>query len=101
VTDQVLGLLVREIMERLQHHDLELQDRVIGLAASVALALPKHSRTWLSKTYRSCSAGIKGFKDLSPFLPAGPFLLVKVYCFAGSEVGASRFVLKYSFSTDV
>ena len=39
VTDQVLGLLVREIMERLQHHDLELQDRVIGLAASVALAL--------------------------------------------------------------
>src|SRR5204863_1187855 len=39
VTDQVLGLLVREIMERLQHHDLELQDRVIGLAAGVALAL--------------------------------------------------------------
>ena len=26
-------------MERLQHHDLELQDRVIGLAAGVALAL--------------------------------------------------------------
>src|SRR5712672_1613792 len=39
VADQVLGLLVREIVERLQHHDLELQDRVIGLAASVALAL--------------------------------------------------------------
>src|SRR5437016_2922789 len=34
-----LTLLVREIMERLQHHDLELQDRVIGLAAGVALAL--------------------------------------------------------------
>src|SRR5205823_9978046 len=32
VTDQVLGLLVREIVQRLQHHDLELQDRVIGLA---------------------------------------------------------------------
>ena len=26
-------------MQLLQHHDLELQDRVIGLAASVALAL--------------------------------------------------------------
>src|SRR3981189_2021785 len=39
VADQVLGLLVREIVERLQHHDLELQDRVIGLAAGVALAL--------------------------------------------------------------
>ena len=26
-------------MQRLQHHDLELQDRVIGLAAGVALAL--------------------------------------------------------------
>src|SRR6195256_6617075 len=38
VADQVLGLLVREIVERLQHHDLELQDRVIGLAAGVALA---------------------------------------------------------------
>src|SRR5260370_20785698 len=39
VADQVLVLLVREIVERLQHHDLELQDRVIGLAAGVALAL--------------------------------------------------------------
>src|SRR6266481_9565380 len=39
VTDQVLGLLVREVVERLQHHDLELQDRIIGLAAGVALAL--------------------------------------------------------------
>jgi hypothetical protein len=39
VADQVLGLLAREIVERLQHHDLELQDRVIGLAAGVALAL--------------------------------------------------------------
>src|SRR5262249_27787170 len=39
VTDQVLGLLGREIGERLQHHDLELQDRIIGLAAGIALAL--------------------------------------------------------------
>src|SRR6516225_2054959 len=37
--DQVLGLLIREIVERLQHHDLELQDRIVGLATSVALAL--------------------------------------------------------------
>src|SRR5262249_11101934 len=35
----VLSPIVREIVERLQHHDLELQDRVIGLAAGVALAL--------------------------------------------------------------
>src|SRR5262249_40924442 len=27
------------IVERLQHHDLELQDRIVGLAASVALTL--------------------------------------------------------------
>src|SRR5262249_56042122 len=39
VGDQVLSPIVREIVERLQHHDLELQDRVIGLAAGVALAL--------------------------------------------------------------
>jgi hypothetical protein len=39
VADQVLGLLVRQIVQRLQHHNLELQDRVIGLAAGVALAL--------------------------------------------------------------
>src|SRR5258708_424855 len=39
VADQVLGLLVREIVQRLQHHDLELQDRVSGLAAGVALGL--------------------------------------------------------------
>src|SRR5262249_4138268 len=39
VTDQVLSPIVREIVERLQHQDLELQDRVIGLAAGVALAL--------------------------------------------------------------
>src|SRR5262249_27599571 len=39
VADQVLGLLIREIVERLQHHDLELQDRIVGLATSVALAL--------------------------------------------------------------
>src|SRR5262249_11537142 len=39
VADQVLSLLIREIVERLQHHDLELQDRIVGLAASVALAL--------------------------------------------------------------
>src|SRR6266516_3742011 len=39
VADQVLSSIVREIVERLQHHDLELQDRVIGLAAGVALAL--------------------------------------------------------------
>src|SRR5215813_3867459 len=39
VADQVLSPIVREIVERLQHHDLELQDRVIGLAAGVALAL--------------------------------------------------------------
>src|SRR6516162_7590669 len=37
--DQVLGLLIREIVERLQHHDLEPQDRIVGLATSVALAL--------------------------------------------------------------
>src|SRR5262245_19023106 len=37
--DQVLSLLIREIVERLQHHDLELQDRIVGLAASVALTL--------------------------------------------------------------
>src|SRR5262249_35974460 len=36
---QVLSLLIREIVERLQHHDLELQDRIVGLAASVALTL--------------------------------------------------------------
>src|SRR5262245_29117187 len=28
-----LSLLIREIVERLQHHDLELQDRIVGLAA--------------------------------------------------------------------
>jgi hypothetical protein len=39
VADQVFSPLVREIVERLQHHDLEPQDRVIGLAAGVALAL--------------------------------------------------------------
>src|SRR5262245_45472428 len=39
VADQVLSLLIREIVERLQHHDLELQDRIVGLATSVALAL--------------------------------------------------------------
>src|SRR5215472_5297478 len=39
VADQVLSPIVREIVERLQHQDLELQDRVIGLAAGVALAL--------------------------------------------------------------
>src|SRR5438128_7273800 len=39
VADQVLSPIVREIVERLQHHDLELQDRAIGLAAGVALAL--------------------------------------------------------------
>src|SRR5712671_2198233 len=39
VADQVLSPIVREIVERLQHRDLELQDRVIGLAAGVALAL--------------------------------------------------------------
>src|SRR5262245_22146008 len=47
VADQVLGLLIREIVQRLQHHDLELQDRVIGLAASVTpalLALRLHHR---------------------------------------------------------
>ena len=37
--DQVFSPLVREIVERLQYHDLEPQDRVIGLAAGVALAL--------------------------------------------------------------
>jgi hypothetical protein len=36
--DQVLRL-VREIVQRLQNHDLELQDRIIGLATGVALAL--------------------------------------------------------------
>src|SRR5262249_61314642 len=30
---------MRESVERLQHHDLELQDRIVGLATSVALAL--------------------------------------------------------------
>src|SRR5262249_26065184 len=39
VADQVLSPIVREIVERLQHQDLELQDRVIGLADGVALAL--------------------------------------------------------------
>jgi hypothetical protein len=39
VADQVLSLLVREIVQRLQHHDLELQDRGIGLATGVAPAL--------------------------------------------------------------
>src|SRR5262249_48410132 len=39
VADQVLSLLIREIVERLQHHDLEFQDRIVGLATSVALAL--------------------------------------------------------------
>src|SRR5438876_5525755 len=39
VADQVLSPIVREIVERLQHQDLELQDRVIGLAAGVAIAL--------------------------------------------------------------
>jgi hypothetical protein len=39
VADQVLSLLVREIVQRLQHHDLEPQDRITGLAAGVALAL--------------------------------------------------------------
>src|SRR5262249_10221458 len=39
VADQVLSPIVREIVERLQHQDLELQDRVIGLAAGIALAL--------------------------------------------------------------
>src|SRR5439155_18224540 len=39
VADQELGLLVGEIVEALQHHDFELQDRVVGLAAGVALAL--------------------------------------------------------------
>src|SRR5262249_6832445 len=39
VADQVLSLLVREIVQRLQNHDLELQDRIIGLATGVALAL--------------------------------------------------------------
>jgi hypothetical protein len=38
VVDQVLRL-VREIVQRLQNHDLELQDRIIGLATGVALAL--------------------------------------------------------------
>ena len=39
VADQVLGLLVGQIVEALQHHDLELQDRIVGLAAGVALSL--------------------------------------------------------------
>src|SRR5258708_40200921 len=39
VADQEFGLLVGEIVEALQHYDLELQDRVVGLAAGVALAL--------------------------------------------------------------
>src|SRR5260370_27993722 len=39
VADQVFGPLVREIVQRLQHHDLQLQDRILGLAAGVALAL--------------------------------------------------------------
>src|SRR5262249_55077647 len=37
VADQVLSLLVREIVQRLQYHDLELQDRVIGLATGIVL----------------------------------------------------------------
>jgi hypothetical protein len=39
VADEVLGLLIGEIVQRLQHHDLELQDRSVGLATGVALAL--------------------------------------------------------------
>src|SRR4029453_15150699 len=37
IADQVLSPIVREIVEAL--YDLELQDRVIGLAAGIALAL--------------------------------------------------------------
>src|SRR5262249_8223126 len=33
------SLVIREIGEGLEHHDLELQDRIVGLATSVALAL--------------------------------------------------------------
>src|SRR5262249_4251605 len=39
VAGQVLSFLIREIVGRVQHHDLELQDRIVGLATSVALAL--------------------------------------------------------------
>src|SRR5262249_13889614 len=54
VADQVLSLLIREIVERLQHHDLELQDRIVGLATSVALALLGLS------THRVCSVDGRG-----------------------------------------
>ena len=37
VADQELGLLVGQIVEALQHQDLELQDRIVGLASRVAL----------------------------------------------------------------
>jgi LysR substrate binding domain len=39
VADHQLGLLVGQIVQALQHQNLELQDRVIRLAASLALAL--------------------------------------------------------------
>jgi hypothetical protein len=37
VAVQVLGLLIREIVQRLQHHDLELQDRIVGLRPALLL----------------------------------------------------------------
>ena len=41
VADQELGLLVGQIVEALQHQDLELLDRIVGLASRVALPVLK------------------------------------------------------------
>jgi hypothetical protein len=45
VADEVLGLLIGEIVQRLQHHDLELQDPSGGLATGVTLAPRASSRS--------------------------------------------------------
>jgi hypothetical protein len=39
VADQKLGLLIGEIVKALQHEDLELEDRIVRLAAGAALPI--------------------------------------------------------------
>src|SRR5262249_41167587 len=52
VADQVLSPIVREIVERLQHHDLELQDRIVGACDQRCSCAPRASSRSRSRCQR-------------------------------------------------
>ena len=59
VADQELGLLVGQIVEALQHQDLELQDHIVGLASRVALPVLEFVFVTASMSTRKSSHGAR------------------------------------------